>query len=180
MNEWLNENMNNWENYACVELCNDLDEQQFGHRNYNYFILLNKNTKQFHHLCLHFSLCTIVLNNGKILFQRTQEKRYKTPKEFKEEAQWMLHNSIIYFGGKKILVCSAVFCIHKKEKCVWSFTFLINSFCLFLHLSLNTYFYTDVANEKEARGKYIKTDRHLTTSMFVCEEDTDRQTDRHI
>ncbi|XP_031554353.1 zinc finger MYND domain-containing protein 11-like [Actinia tenebrosa] len=33
-----------------------------------------------------------------LLEKRVTQKCFKTPKEFREEAQWMLHNSIIYFG----------------------------------------------------------------------------------
>lgn len=33
------------------------------------------------------------------ILQLVDKKTFKSPKEFREESQWMFHNAIIYFGG---------------------------------------------------------------------------------
>ena len=33
------------------------------------------------------------------ILQKKKKKTFKSPKEFREESQWMFHNAIIYFGG---------------------------------------------------------------------------------
>lgn len=33
--------------------------------------------------------------------QLVEKKSFKSPKEFREESQWIFHNAIIYFGGNK-------------------------------------------------------------------------------
>ena len=42
------------------------------------------------------------------IFQLVDKKTFKTPREFREESQWMFHNAIIYFGGNhQFLFCTS-------------------------------------------------------------------------
>ena len=60
-------------------------------------------------LCLDLIFLYILCNRCDAMLhfipQLVEKKSFKSPKEFREESQWIFHNAIIYFGGNKEIYC---------------------------------------------------------------------------